>query len=163
MKIASNASPLIFLAKIERLDLLNMYHVILPKQAFEEIKKGTEMGKEDAQKIETLIDKKIIEMEEIDINKEIDKHNIGKGEKAAISLAIKNKMGIVLLDERKARRIAKFYKLKPKGTIGVLAEAYKNSKINKKEFKELIEKLIKEGYRIKETLILRLLDEINKA
>lgn len=160
MKVASNASPLIFLAKIEKLDLLNNYEVMLPQQAYEEINKGAETGKEDAQKIKTLVEKNIIKVEEIAISKEIEQQNLGKGEKAAISLAIKNKINIVLLDERKARRIARFYKLKPKGTIGILMESYKSSKISKKEFIESIKNLIDKGYRINEKLILKILSEI---
>ena len=130
MKIVSNASPLIFLAKIGRLNLLNDYEIIMPKQVYEEINKGAET-KEDAQKIKTLVDKSIIKVEEINIIDEIEQHSLGKGEKAAINLAISRKIDIILLDERKARRIAKFYKLKPKGTIGILIDAWKNKKITK--------------------------------
>ena len=159
MKIVSDTSPLIFLAKIEKLDLLNKHKIIIPKQVHEEINKGAE-SKEDAQKINALVEKNIIKLEEAEINKEIEKQNLGKGEKAAISLAISRKIDIVLLDERKARRIAKFYKLKPKGTIGILIDAYKNNKITKKELIESIKKLIEEGYRINESLILKILNEI---
>lgn len=160
MKIVSNASPLIFLAKIEKLCLLDNYGVMIPKQVYEEINKGAETGKEDAQKIKTLVEKSIIKVEGVGINKELEQQNLGKGEKAAISLAIKNKIGAVLLDERKARRIARFYKLNPKGTIGILIEAYKSSRISKKEFIESIKNLIDKGYRINEKLILKILSEI---
>ncbi len=160
MKIVSNASPLIFLAKIEKIELLEKYEIKIPKQVYEEINKGAKIGKEDVQKIESLINGKIIKVEETIINTEIEKQNIGKGEKAVISLAIKDKTNIVLLDERKARRIAKFYKLKPKGTIGILISAWKTAQISKKELKELIQKLVKEGYRINETLLLEILNKI---
>ena len=159
MKIVSNASPLIFLAKIGRLNLLNDYEIVMPKQVYEEINKGAE-AKEDAQKIKTLVDKSIIKVEEINILNEIEQHSLGKGEKAAISLSISRKIGIILLDERKARRIAKFYQLKPKGTIGILIDAWKNKKITKEELKESIKKLIEEGFRINEELIIKLLNEI---
>lgn len=160
MKIVSNASPLIFLAKIEKLELLEGYEVIIPKQVYEEIIKGEEIGKEDAHKIETLIGKNIIKIEETKVIKEVEKQNLGKGEKAVISLAINKKISLILLDERKARRIARFYKLKPRGTIGVLVEAYKNKKIDKKEFNELIQNLVKKGYRISEELLIELLKGI---
>lgn len=159
MEIVSNASPLIFLAKIERMDLLNGYEVTIPKQVYEEINKGIE-SKDDAQKIKTLVERSIIKVEEIEIIKELEQHNLGKGEKAAISLAINKKVGLVLLDERKARRTAKFHNLKPIGTICILIEAWKNNKLNKKELKELIKKLIGKGYRINEALIISLLNEI---
>ena len=159
MKIVSNASPLIFLAKIGRLNLLNDYEIVMPKQVYEEINKGLET-REDAQNIKTLVEKSIIKVEEINIINEIDRHSLGNGEKAASSLAINKEIDIIILDERKARRIAKFYKLKPKGTIGILIDAWKNKKITKEELKESIKKLIEEGFRINEELIIKLLNEI---
>ena len=160
MKIISNASPLIFLAKIGKLDLLENYEIIIPKQVHEEIIKGKKIGRDDSYKIESLIEKNKIKVDGTKKNKEIDKLNLGEGEKATISLGIKKKVNIILLDERKARRVAKFYKLKPRGTIGILLEAHKNKKISKEEIKELLQKLIKEGYRISEELIIGLLKEI---
>ena len=160
MESVSNASPLIFLAKIEKLDLLNIHEIIIPKQVYEEISKGAEAGKEDAQKIQALVEKNIFKIEEAEINKEIEKHSIGIGEKATISLAINKKIDTVLLDERKARRIAKFYNLNPKGTLGILINACNSNQITKKELKESIKKLVEEGYRINEELIFKLLNDI---
>ena len=157
MKIVSNASPLIFLAKIGKLNLLEDYEVIIAKQVQEEILKGGQSGREDSHKIESLIKNDKIKVEEIEIIAELEKQNLGEGEKAAISLAIGKKINLILLDERKARRVAKFYKLTPRGTIGILTEALNKNKISKKEFRELVQKLIKEGYRISEELIMELL------
>ncbi|MBI2545692.1 DUF3368 domain-containing protein [Candidatus Woesearchaeota archaeon] len=160
MKVISNASPLIFLGKINKLDVIEDYEVIMPKQVYEEIMKGAESGREDVHKIQELINKGIIKVEEIPVIKELKSQNIGNGEKAAISLAIDKKISLIFLNERKARRLAKFYKLRPRGTIGILCEAYKNNKINKKELKDLIQRLIKEGYRIREELIMEILKNI---
>ena len=160
MKLVSNASPLIFLAKIDRLDLLENYEMIIPKQVYSEIKEGEKSGREDSYKIKSLIENGTIKVDEISINKELEKHNLGEGERAAISLAIDQKISLILLDERKARRVAKFYNLYPKGTVGILSEALKKNKINKNEFRDSIHKLIKEGYRINEELIMDLLKEI---
>jgi uncharacterized protein len=123
MKIVSNASPLIFLAKIGMLELLNDYEVIIPKQVRLEIKKGQKTGKEDSYKIENMIEADKIKVNEIGIIKELKQINIGEGEKAAIGLAVDKKIKIIFLDERKARRTAKFFNLHPRGTIGILREA----------------------------------------
>ena len=160
IKIVSNASPLIFLAKIGKLDLLETFEIIIPKQVYSEIKEGEKSGREDSHKIESLIKNNKIKVEEIEIIAELEEQNLGEGEKAAISLAIDKKIELILLDERKARRVAKFYKLNPRGAIGVLTDAFRKNKISKKEFKELIQKLIKEGYRISEELIMDLLKDI---
>jgi len=157
MKLVSNASPLIFLAKIDELELLEDYEIIIAKEVHEEILKGGKVGREDAHKIENLIKNNQIKIGEISIYNDLEKQNLGAGEKATISLAIKKKINLILLDERKARRIAKFYNLNPKGTIGILLDALKKNAITKKEFKELIQKLLKEGYRINEDLVIEVL------
>lgn len=161
MKVVSNASPLIFLAKIGKLDLLNRYEVTIPQQVYEEVIKGLE-SRDDAQKIKSLIEKNIIKVEETEISKEVEQHNLGKGEKAAISLAISKKIVHILLDEKKARRAARFNNLEPLGTIGILIEAQKNNEINKKELGELVKKLIENKYRINESLIIKFLNDVRE-
>lgn len=46
--VVCNASPLIFLAKIRRLDLLDIYNLHIPSQVESEILKGIKRKKEDA-------------------------------------------------------------------------------------------------------------------
>ena len=58
MKIVANASPLIFLAKIHKLELLIelFEEVIIPMQVFAEVvTKGKEKGMDDAFLIENLV------------------------------------------------------------------------------------------------------------
>src|SRR3989344_898010 len=123
MKVVSNASPLIFLAKIERLDLLSGYEVIIPLQVYEEVLKGLD-NKDDAHKIKILVERNIIKTEETKIVRELLDSNLGDGEKAAISLAISKNIKHILLDEKKARSAAKLNKLEPLGTLGILLEAH---------------------------------------
>ena len=158
MEIVINASPLIFLAKIGMLDLLKSHKLIIPSQVYDEIFKGGNIDIEDVFTIRSLVSQKRIMVEESEIIKDLEKQNLGLGEKAAISLAVKKKINLILIDERKARKIAKFYRLKTRGTIGVLIEALHNKKISKREFVDSIQKLIKEGYRIKEELLIELLN-----
>ena len=80
---------------------------------------------------------------------------IAEGEAAAISLALQQKITCVLIDERKARIIAKMCNLQPKGVLAVLVEQKKQGKIDDKEFKELLTKLIRFGFRISEELLSR--------
>lgn len=49
--VVCNASPLIFLAKIKRLDLLNIYSLHVPYQVEAEILKGIKRKREDAKLI----------------------------------------------------------------------------------------------------------------
>ena len=58
--VVCNASPLIFLAKIGRLDLLDIYHLHIPSQVEVEILKGIKRKKEDARLIVEYLKKRKI-------------------------------------------------------------------------------------------------------
>lgn len=153
--IISNTTPLIFLAKIGKLEFLEK--AIIPKEVYEEILKGKE--KEEAIAIKKFIQEGKIKIKETKVRKNLPK-SLHEGEKAAISLALQENVKLILLDERKARVIAKLYGLIPRGTIGVLREQHLRGKITKKEFRKLILELVEKGYRIREELLARILEEV---
>ncbi|MBI2141849.1 hypothetical protein HYU16_05540, partial [Candidatus Woesearchaeota archaeon] len=78
-------------------------------------------------------------------------------EKAVISLAIKEEIKTVLIDERKARIAAKVQGLKAIGTLAVINQQLKKNKITVKECRQTMLELVKLGYRIKEELLAELL------
>jgi|SRR3989338_7000522 len=154
--VVCNASPLIFLAKIGRLDLLDIYHLHIPSQVEVEILKGIKRKKEDARLIVEYLKKRKIFSIKTAIIKDLP-DSLGSGEKAVISLAVKEKIERVLIDEAKARTVARFNGLKPKGTLGILWDSYKIGKIDGKTVKALSLELIEKGYRIKEELFIEFL------
>jgi predicted nucleic acid-binding protein len=66
----------------------------------------------------------------------------------------------VLIDEAKARRIARMYNLRPKGTLWILVSAFKDDLLSKGELMNNIEELIKSGYRIKEEILIGVYREL---
>lgn len=62
-----------------------------------------------------------------------------------------------MIDEAKARIVARFKRLKPKGTLGILWDSYKTGKIDGKTVEILFLELIEKGYRIKEELFIEFL------
>ena len=161
MRIISNTSPLIFLAKINCLELLDYYEIVIPSEVKNEILKGKEQEKEDAYVLEQMISTGKIRVKQITIIKTLERANIDLGEKETISLATVENIKNVLLDERKARNIAKMLGLEPHGTIWILFQALKRNKMNKKELENKIFELIEKGYRIKEELLLEILRRIH--
>ncbi|MBI3354108.1 MAG: hypothetical protein HY034_04375 [Nitrospirae bacterium] len=59
--VVCNASPLIFLAKIKRLDLLNIYSLRIPSQVEAEILSGIKKKHEDAKLITEYLEQRKIE------------------------------------------------------------------------------------------------------
>ncbi|MEK6949120.1 MAG: hypothetical protein AABX34_02790 [Nanoarchaeota archaeon] len=161
MNIVSNTSPLVFLAKIGKLGFLKDYRIFIPQQVFDEILMWKNKNKDDYLILEDWINKNNVSMEKVDLLKNLPQ-SLGEGEKSAISLALKKKINVVLIDERKARISASVLGLKPKGTIAIIQQQMLNKKITRKECKNLVFELIKKGYRIKEELIVEFLQSIEK-
>ncbi|NUN24230.1 MAG: DUF3368 domain-containing protein [Candidatus Jettenia caeni] len=82
---------------------------------------------------------------------------LGDGEKAVISLAVRENIERIFIDESKARTVARFKGLNPKGTLGILWDSYKNGKLDKIKMEALLLELIEKGYRIKEEIFIEFL------
>jgi len=163
-KIVSNATPLIYLAKVRKLDLLEgLYEqVLIPEEVEKEVvEEGKRIGQKDAFLIEKKISDgwinvhKVNELVEISIKLE-------KGEVAALTLAKELGVKEVLIDESLARSASEIIGLIPRGTIFVLLEALKINKIDFDEFMEILDKLLKEGFRLREEVYLKAIEAAKK-
>ena len=149
MIVVSNASPIIFLWKIKKLDLLfKLYETIqIPEKVFEELLKE----KDDY--FESYLPNFQVEK----IEGKLLSFQLHEGESEAINLAIKKKANLILLDDKKARIVAKSMGLAVKGTLGLLLVFLNKKLISYEEFKILFDNLINANFRIdiilyKETL-----------
>ncbi len=166
--IVSNASPLMYLAKIGKLDLLKEFfkEIIVPKEVYEEIVvEGKKEGFLDAYVVERAVNERWIKIEEVRIDKELERFapEIDSGEIAVITLARKIKPSLVLIDDASARTIAEGLGLNVKGTLYVLLKSLKKKLIEKKEIKDLINRLVRLGFRISSELYGEVLKEIDNA
>lgn len=82
------------------------------------------------------------------------------GESEAIVLANNIDADLIIIDERKARRIAKDIGLNVTGTLGILVEAKQRGLV--KELKPLLDKLIKNKIRISKKLYQDILELANE-
>lgn len=162
--VVSNATPLIYLAKVKKLDLLKSIFgkIFISEEVKKEVvDEGKKLNKTDAFLVEKGIEEGWIKVKKVvswvDTQIEID-----QGEISVISLAKENKISGVLIDETPARIAAKLAGLKPKGTIFVLLEAIKLKLIDFEEFLEILEKLVEEGFRLKEVVYLKAIEEARK-
>lgn len=161
MKAVTNTSPLIFLTKINRLDFLNGHHLTIPEQVLEEINAWQKIDSDGHLKLMSWIGRNKIATKKAKILDSLPK-SMGKGEKAAISLAVKEGIKVLLVDEKKVRTIARLLGLTPAGTIAVIQQQMLDKKITAKECKNLLLELVKKGYRIKEELLAEFLQNIEK-
>ncbi len=123
MKVVSNTSPLINLAWIGQLGILReLYGTIhIPEAVWHEIVVQGD-GQPGAEEISNAnwintcaVDNKLLALA---LHQELD-----AGEAEAIALAIEQKAGLLLMDERLGRETARYFGLNYTGVIGLLIEA----------------------------------------
>lgn len=160
-KIVSNATPLIYLAKVKKLDILQTIfdEIFIPEEVkIEVVDEGKNLKKVDAHLVEEEIKKGWIKVKRVDnyVNIPIE---LDRGEVACITLAINLGIKEVLFDEVSARTAAEVAGLIPRGTIFVLLVALKIKKIDFNQFLKILDSLLKEGFRLKEEVYLKAIEK----
>lgn len=165
--VISNSTPLIYLAKINKLEILKntFKQVIIPHSVFSEVvEMGEERGYTDAKIIrkatQEWIKVKELSKKEMDNFEEIIKiAPIGRAEAEAISLAKNMKLPIIM-DDAIVHKIAKIYKINSYWTTSVVLKAVKMKVIEKKEAKIIIENLVNAGLRVKPEVIIEIMKRL---
>ncbi len=153
MKIISNTGPIIGLAKINQLNLLNdlASEVLIPPLVYRELlgKYGWELSRID-EALNRFI--KVTKLSSISNEVEQAISNLDDGEKQVISLgSISNGDIILLLDDRAGRKAAQKLRLPTTGLIGILILAKEKGLIS--EVSSLLEELRNKGYWLGDSLI----------
>lgn len=150
--IVSDTGPLIALAIVELLPKLDQIFeaVHVPAIVYEEavidlIKPGAQIIKNVASSSWFKVEK-TAPLDEFEALKDL----LDPGEAAAIALA-KQLKTILLIDERKGRRVAGHYNILVTGTAAILIKAKQQKLISKVQ--PLLQKLIVHGYRFSSKLI----------
>lgn len=139
----SNASPLIFLAKINKLTLIKELFktVTIPMAVHNEI---FIKDQPDSSLINQFINNKTIKIQNPNTLLDLD---IGKGEQAAISMA-KERNDKLLIDDAVGIRASQSLNIKTFRTTSIILLAYKNKILNKKQAITSINNLLNHGYYI---------------
>ena len=168
--ILSNTSPIIYLTKLGKLELLKRLFkkIIIPEEVYVEILKGKEKFA-DVIVIEEAIKKGWIKVKRSKREKELERFSpeLDIGEVALISLARQKRQikpqSLLLIDDASARAVAESFGFNVKGTIYVILKAYKEKLLNKKESKDMINKLVFLGFRISQEVYLDLIEELERS
>jgi len=162
--IVANAGPLIHLARINKLNLIHKLfkEIYIPEAVkTETVNKGKAEGYTDAIAIEKAISSDWIKVSKTKPNAEklAEEAKISRGEAEAILLAKQMSTTKILLDDARARRVARSLGLKPHGTIYILKLALVKKIISKTEYTELLRKALNAGLYLSTELYLQALKE----
>jgi uncharacterized protein len=160
VSVVCNTSPLILLAKIDRLNLLSQLYteILIPQSVLEEVNVKTGPDTERVQRsAKEHLHLQLISKEMLDLVPD----TLGVGERAAIALALSVNADLVILDDQQGRRVALEQGLKITGTIGVLVEARSRGLIH--SLRTELDHLIEAGIWINEVFYHRLLSEFDES
>jgi predicted nucleic acid-binding protein len=162
MIFVSNASPLVNLARIGRLELLQELfgEVCLPDAVWAEVVVAGE-GQPGAR---LLAQARWVARRQVQNHSlvQVLRQELDAGEAEAIVLALELKADLLLMDERLGRETAQHLGLKPIGVIGVLIEAKRRGVLP--EVRPLLDTLRDQaGFRVSERLYARVLVDIGEG
>jgi predicted nucleic acid-binding protein len=160
--IVSNTTPIVCFLKLGRLDILkNIFNeIIIPQAVYEEVTAKPD----EAEAINALTECGLFKTRPVEnkfavslLQKQI---GLDLGESESIVLAQELKAELLLMDERKGRRVAVENGISISGTLGVLIKAKQMNLV--KEIRPLLNELITKDIRIGNNLLKKVLESVNE-
>jgi len=155
--VVSDATPLIYLARIGRIQLLkNLFqHIQVPEEVkVEVIDRGKEKNYPDAYIIEEAFDDGWVTIGNLTRNNEkrarilMEATGIDLGEAQAILLTRQKAEETILMDQAHARTVARQFGLKSRGTLYLIVVSARKGMLSKEDAKENLSKLVEANFRI---------------
>ena len=164
MIVVADTTPIIILMKLNRLDLLKKLFgtVVVPNAVYEELISNSKYLAEVQIVVECPFLKRleVSDRQSIKILREIV--GLDAGESEAIALAEEKNADLLVIDERKGRRVAKQMELNITGTIGILLQAFDCKILTQEEILSCSEQLRNSSIRVSNSLFELILDHVNK-
>lgn len=163
MIVVADTTPIITLMKLNCLDLLEKLFgtVVVPNAVYEELISNSKYLAEVQVVVECPFLKRLAvsDRQSIKILREVV--GLDAGESEAIALAEEKNADLLIIDERKGRRVAKQIELNITGTIGILLQAFDCKILTREEILSCSEQLRDSRIRISDTLFELILDHVN--
>lgn len=155
MIVISDTTPIVSLIKISRIDLLEKLfgEVCIPEAVFRELTTNT-IFESEAEVVKNSLFLKTIPVKN---RKSLEilqaASGLDDGESEAIILADELKSDILVIDERKGRKVAQKLGITITGTIGILIQAHDEKIISTEDIKNYLEQLRNSNIRLSDSLI----------
>ncbi len=154
-----NASPLIFLGRLGRFDVLPALaeEVLVPEPVLTEVR-----VRDSPEALQTQLAKleRVRFEPEAPVSANILAWDLGRGESQVITIALRNKGAVAVLDDLQARRCAYSMGLRVMGTLGVLLRAKRAGFIL--AARPLVTELVESGMYLDPDLMAQALAEVGE-
>lgn len=154
-----NASPLIFLSKLEQLEALRVFRpVFTTRVVLAEVEAGLGTGHRDALAVQRAVKEgRILVRRAAPLS--LPALNLDPGELSVLALASRSTGAIAVVDDLPAIKAARHLGLTVRSTPYVLLENVAKGRLGSAEFRTLMEALVRLDYRLSPTLYMALLEE----
>lgn len=145
MIVVADASPLIFLGKIRRLDLINGLYghdVRVPRSV------AAEVLSEDADPVDVEVLTSFLRQSRVETVRRPRSFAaaMSRADNEALTLAVRTRADFLLCDDKLTRRMAEIEGIRPMGTLGILLNAAQQELISVRDARTLLEQLIEFHY-----------------
>ncbi|MBI4146939.1 hypothetical protein HY489_06415 [Candidatus Woesearchaeota archaeon] len=162
--IVSDSSPLIFLAKLNVLELVQKLYtkIIIPTEVYEEvITIGKKEGFKEVVVLEQFVSSGFIKQRVVS-KRGKDFKNLHEGERSALQLCLQEKIHQMLVDDKEAVECCRIMGIEPIRTTRILLMLLKKKLLNREQFKNGLVKLSNEGYFFTIDVYNYLLEQVNE-
>lgn len=159
MTVLCDASPLIFLAKLERLELLALLgqRIVVLKCVADEILSERATVRESAQLKALLSKVEIIEFHE----SAYESRTLSRSDRTTLTFAVKHRVDWLVVDERLLRRVAGEEGVQTIGTLGLLTLAVRKGVLSPAEARADLDRAVSSlGFRISSQIYQRVIGEL---
>lgn len=165
MRATINASPLIFLARLGRLELLGalLSEFYVSTAVYREcVGEGLEHGYVEAELIRKFVEARVRPVEQEGAKQLAERFNIHLGEASTLLLALKSNFQHVVVDDRVAIKVAKILGLRPISTPFILLSALRRGILTYEAFIDCFNNLIELGYHLSYPLARSIIETAEK-
>ena len=157
MRAAVDASALIFLTQLGRLDILRQYSSVLTvPEVMEEIDRGLAAGHPEALHVRALVEDGFLRVRAG--GRPRQEWNLDPGEGALLALALREKVDETVTDDRPAIAVAKYHGLRPVSVPYLLLRERLAGRISQGAYEALLRQLLSFGYYLTADLHYRLVE-----
>ncbi len=153
MKIVFNSSPLIFLSRLDFLELFLQYdyQFYVPEVVIKEINAKQD---EASNYVNVVVTNNSLIVKQINLFSLANSINerLGRGEAEAIALATELQSDYIILDDFAARREAMRLGLNVKGTLAIIRKMMADDKVKIDDLDQFYQQLLKIKFRVKRSI-----------